>query len=271
MSLTTHRIEREDPQIAELLLTGPGRGNAMGPEFWTEFRDSVEQLSADPALRCLIVRGAGENFCYGLDLAATGQQLGLLLGEAAQGRNRIVGEAKKMQAAFNALADSRLPVIVAVHGWCIGAGVELCAAADFRLASSDARFALREVKVGIVPDLGGIQRLPYLIGEGWARQMALTGDELDAATAARIGLVTEVYADPQALLDGARALAKRICANPPMVVSAIKRVMADRMDAAVSAGNHAAAVQNGMLMQSEDFAEAMRAFMERREPKFQGR
>ncbi len=271
MATATHRVDRDHEHIAEIVLTGPGHGNAMGPDFWTEFRLSVEALSAEADLRCLIVRGDGKNFCFGLDLAATGQQLGPLLAEGAVGRNRIVSEATSMQQAFNALAHSRLPVIVAVHGWCIGAGLELCAAADFRIASADARFALREVKVGIVPDLGGIQRLPFLIGEGWTRLLALTGDEMDAAQAAKVGLLTEIFADADQLLTGARTLAQRLAANPPLVVAAIKKVMNDRMEASVNAGNHAAAVQNGMLMQSEDFAEAMRAFMERREPKFQGR
>lgn len=271
MNPTTHRIERNQPHVAELVLTGPGRGNAMGPDFWAEFGTSVAALNDDAELRCLIVRGDGDNFCYGLDLAATGQQLGPLLGEAAVGRNKVISAAEKMQQAFNALADGRLPVIAAVHGWCIGAGLELCAAADFRIASADAKFTLREVKVGIVPDLGGIQRLPFLIGEGWTRMLALTGDEIDATRAASIGLVTEVVESTAALIELAHQLAGKIAANPPMVVSAIKQVMTDRMRASVAAGNHAAAVQNGLLMQSEDFGEAMRAFMERREPKFQGR
>ena len=271
MNPTTHRIEHNHPHQAELVLTGPGRGNAMGPDFWTEFTASVEALNADSELRCLIVRGDGDNFCYGLDLAATGQQFGTLLGQAAVGRTLVITEAEKMQRAFNALADGRLPVIAAVHGWCIGAGVELCAAADFRIASEDAKFALREVKVGIVPDLGGIQRLPFLIGEGWTRMLALTGDEVDAQRAANIGLITELTDGPEALIERARELAGKITANPPLVVSAIKKVMTDRISASIGAGNHAAAVQNGLLMQSEDFGEAMRAFMERREPTFHGR
>lgn len=265
------RIDQPDPEIAELVLLGPSRGNAMGPDFWRELPQALAQLEADPALRVLIVRGSGEHFSYGLDLAATGAALGPLLGDGARGRAAIVEEARRMEAGFGALARSRLPVIAAVDGWCIGAGVEMAAACDLRIASGRARFALREVKVGIVADLGGLQRLPYLVGESWARQLALTGEDIDAETAQRIGLVTHLYPDADSLLGAARSLASRIAANPPLVVAAIKRTMAARIEAQVQAGNLAAATHNGMLLQSEDFAEAVRAFMEKREARFHGR
>ncbi|GMU42098.1 MAG: enoyl-CoA hydratase [Xanthomonadales bacterium PRO6] len=265
------RIEKHSPGIAELVLLGPGRGNAMGPDFWRELPEAITTLEVDPELRAFIVRGSGEHFSYGLDLAAMGAELGTMLGDAARGRAAIVDQARRMEAGFGAIARSRLPAIAAIDGWCIGAGIEMIAACDLRLASRRARFALREVKVGIVSDLGGIARLPYLVGEGWTRQLALTGEEIDADTAQRMGLVTQLCPDAEALLGAARSLASRIAANPPMVVAAIKRTMSERIEAQVQAGNRAAAIQNGMLLQSEDFAEAVRAFMEKREARFQGR
>jgi enoyl-CoA hydratase len=256
---------------AELELRGSGRGNAMGPVFWDELPRAVAAAESNTAVRTLLIHGSGEHFCFGLDLPATAAVVGPLLQDGAPGRVGVIDEARRMQRGFDALAASRLPVIVAVQGWCIGAGVELCAAADLRLASADARFALREVKVGLVPDLGGIQRLPHLLGEGWARWLALTGDEIDAQRALNIGLLIEVLPDHAQLLTAARALAGRIAANPPLVVAAIKRVMAARIAPAVCEGNREAATMNGLLTQSEDFAEAMRAFMERREPQYRGR
>lgn len=265
------QLEAATGGVAELVLTGPGRGNAMGPDFWRELPLAVAELEADASLRALIVRGSGEHFSYGLDLPGMAQELSPLLNDGAAGRPAIVAQARRMQAGFDALAASRVAVIAAIDGWCIGAGIEMIAACDVRIAAAGARFALREVKVGIVPDLGGIQRLPHLIGEGWARQLALTGDEIDAATAARIGLVTELSEDAVTLLQRARAIAQRIAANPPLVVAGIKQVMNARHAAGVAHGNREAATLNGMLMQSEDFAEAMRAFMEKREPVFRGR
>lgn len=263
-------IERPQTGVAELILRGPGRGNAMGPDFWRELPLAVAALDADASLRALIVRGAGEHYSFGLDLPGMAAAIGPLLGDGAPGRRAVVRQAAQMQAGFDALAASRLPVIAAVDGWCIGAGIEMIAACDLRIASTRARFALREVKVGIVPDLGGIQRLPHLIGEGWTRQLALTGADIDAGTAARIGLVTEIRA-PEQLQAAAIQLATQLAANPPLVVASIKQCMVQRLEAGVRQGNLAAATENGLLMQSEDFAEAMRAFMERREPRFQGR
>ncbi len=265
------RIDRRDGGIAELVLLGPARGNAMGPDFWRELPAAVAELQADAALRCLIVRGEGEHFSYGLDLPGMGAELGALLGDGAAGRAAIIAQARRMVAGFDALAGGRLPVIAAIDGWCIGAGIELIAACDIRIATAAARFALREVKVGMVADLGGIQRLPYLVGEGWARELALTGDDIDAATAQRIGLVSRLAADGTDLLATARDLAARIAANPPLVVAGIRQVMNARIAGAVADGNREAATLNGMLMQSEDFAEAMRAFMEKRAPVFRGR
>ncbi|PIV34228.1 MAG: enoyl-CoA hydratase [Lysobacterales bacterium CG02_land_8_20_14_3_00_62_12] len=257
--------------VAELTLIGPGRGNAMGPDFWRELPSAVAALEADPALRVIVLRGSGEHFSYGLDLPGMAQEMSALLNDGAAGRAAIIAQARRMQSGFDALAEGRLPVVAAIDGWCIGAGIEMVAAADLRIASKQARFALREVKVGIVPDLGGIQRLPALVGEGWARQLALTGDEIDADTAARIGLVTELADDGAALLLRARALAASIAANPPLVVAGIKQVMNAARAASVAHGNREAATLNGLLMQSEDFAEAMRAFMEKRAPVFRGR
>jgi enoyl-CoA hydratase len=265
------QIHRSAADFAEIELIGPGRGNAMGPDFWRELPTAMAELDADPELRALIVYGNGEHFSYGLDLPAMAAEIGAMLGDGARGRRAVIDQAARMQAGFGAIASSRLPVIAAIDGWCIGAGIEMAAACDLRLASSRARFALREVKVGIVADLGGIQRLPLIVGEGWARQIALTGEDFDADSALRMGLVTQLLADRDTLLQSARSLASRIAANPPLVVAGIKRVMGERIEAQVHAGNVAAATQNGLLLQSEDFAEAMRAFMEKREPKFRGR
>jgi enoyl-CoA hydratase len=265
------RIDRNNSDIAELVLLGPGRGNAMGPDFWRELPIAVSELDADRSLRAVIVQGSGEHFTYGLDLPAMAGELGSMLGDGAPGREAVIEHALRMHQGFAAIANSRLPFIAAVDGWCIGAGIEMIAACDVRLVSQSARFALREVKVGIVSDLGGIQRLPHIIGEGWARQLALTGEDFDAEQALRMGLTTRICADQAALLDAARAMAAQIAANPPLVVAGVKRTMNERIQADVLAGNRAAATLNGLLLQSEDFAEAMRAFMEKRPARFRGR
>jgi enoyl-CoA hydratase len=265
------RIDASNAPVATLTLLGPGRGNAMGPDFWRELPAAVAAVDASAEIRALIVRGSGEHFSYGLDLPAMAMEIGPLLNDGARGRVEIPALAERMHRGFAALAASRLPVIAAIDGWCIGAGIEMIAACDIRIATKSAKFALREVKVGIVPDLGGTARLPHLIGEAWTRELALLGDDIDADTALRIGLVTHVVEDADALTREAQRLGERLAANPPLVVAGIKRTLNARIEADVARINRDAAIQNGLLMQSEDFAEAMRAFMERREPVFKGR
>lgn len=261
--------------VAEVLLLGPengkGKGNLMGPDFWRELPQVFAELSADPGVRAIVLRTDGPNFTYGLDLVGMGPTILPAMKPGLAGQHAIRDMGRAMQAAFGSIADGPKPVIAAVNGWCIGGGLEMIAACDIRLCSDDARFALREVKVGMVADLGGLQRLPYLIGEGHLRELALTGDEIDATRAKTIGLVNEVFADPAALTEAARALARRIAANPPQVLAGIRQVLNARTGPAVDASLKEALTLNTALMQSEDFREAIAAFMEKREPRYHGR
>ncbi|NNB91052.1 crotonase/enoyl-CoA hydratase family protein [Corallococcus exiguus] len=267
------RIEKADG-IAELVLTGPGKGNAMGPDFWREMPEALRALDADDDVRVLLVRGEGQNFTYGLDLMGMMESLGpLLTGESnlALERSRLLKLIGEMQQATEGMARCRKPVIAAVHGWCIGGGMDLIAACDFRYCSQEAKFSLREVKVGIVADLGALQRLPRIIGEGNTRELAYTGGDVDAARALRMGLVNEVFPSPEALLTEARATARRIADNPPLVVQGAKQVMEYCADKSIADGLRYVAVWNSAFLQSLDLTEAFSAFAERRPPKFQGR
>ena len=266
------RLEKTDG-IAEVILTGPGKGNAMGPDFWREMPDLFARLDGDEAVRAIIVRGAGEQFSYGLDLAA-------MMGNLAQPvdgtnlaaeRTAMLDMVLEMQQAFDRVEACRKPVIAAISGWCIGGGLDLIAACDVRLCSKEARFSLREVKVAIVADLGSLQRLPRIIGEGNTRELALTGKDIPATRALAMNLVNEVYETPEALLDAARRMAREIAANPPLVVQGIKRVMNYCADKSVKDGLEYVAVWNSAFLQSHDLGEAMAAFMERRPPRFKGR
>lgn len=147
----------------------------------------------------------------------------------------------------------------------------LIAACDFRLCSADARFSLREVKVAIVADLGSLQRLPSIIGEGHTRELALTGKDIDASRAERIGLVNEVFETPEALLAAAHETARQIAANPPIVAQGVKRVLEECRDKSVADGLRYVATWNAAFLQSHDLTEAFQSFLERRPPTFQGR
>lgn len=265
------RVERRG-HVAEVVLTGPGKGNAMGPDFWREMPELFAALDADDSVRCVVVRGEGKHFSFGLDLMAIMGDLGPhVMGEnlAAQ-RAKLLDLIGRMQKACDLVARCRKPVIAAVAGWCIGGGLDLAAACDVRVCSEDARFSLREVKLAIVADIGSLQRLPRIIGQGHTRLMAYTGGTVDAAQALQMGLVTKVLADPDALLVRARALADEIAANPPTVVQGIKQVMDYCEDKSTADGLRYVAVWNSAFLQSKDLAEAVQAFMERRPPVFTG-
>ncbi|MDP2342588.1 MAG: crotonase/enoyl-CoA hydratase family protein [Deltaproteobacteria bacterium] len=259
--------------IASVSLLGPGKGNAMGPAFWSECAGVFQALDVDDAVRVVVLRGSGKVFSYGLDLMAMAAELGPLLaaGAGPVERTRLLDVIQRMQGAPHSIFLCRKPVIAAVHGWCIGGGLDVAAACDVRMCSQGARFSLREVKVGMVADVGSLQRLPFIIGEGLTRELALSGRDIDAARALQIGLVSEVADDDDALFVRAMAAAAEIAANPPLVVQGIKRVMNARIAKDIEEGLRAVASWNAAFLGSEDLTEAMVAFAEKRTPVFQGR
>lgn len=264
-------VER-DGTVAEVVLKGPGKGNAMGPDFWREVPEVFDDLDRDDEVRAVIVRGSGDCFSYGLDLMAVMQDIGPhLTGEQlAKQRTRLLDLIGAYQRAFDAVEACRKPVVAAVHGWCVGGGVDLIAACDVRLCAADARFSVREVKLAIVADLGSLQRLPPIIGQGHTRELALTGKDIDAARAERIGLVNHVYTGPEELLVEARAMAREIGDNPPLTVQGIKQVMRFGEGKPVAEGLRYVAVWNSAFLQSKDLMEAIQAFAEKRPPTFRG-
>jgi enoyl-CoA hydratase len=267
------RLEKKEG-VVEVVLIGPGKGNAMGPDFWREAPEVFAALDRDDEARAIIVRGDGANFSYGLDLAAMMGDLGRHFGSGenlAAERTRLLDLVADMQKAFDNVAACRKPVIAAINGWCVGGGLDLIAACDVRLCAADARFSLREVKVAIVADLGSLQRLPRIIGEGATRELAFTGKDIAAARALQIGLVSEVHETRDGLIEAARKMAREIADNPPLVVQGIKRVMNYCADKSVADGLGYVAVWNSAFLQSVDLVEAMTAFRERRSPKFKGR
>jgi enoyl-CoA hydratase len=258
--------------IATVTLLGPSKGNAMGPDFWTECPQLFAQLDVDPDVRAVLLTGSGKHFTYGLDLAAMGGEFAPLMADKALAGPRTVFHdmIKRMQLATNAVADCRKPVVAAVHGWCIGGGLDLISAADIRYASADAKFSVREVKVAIVADMGSLARLPAIIGDGHLRELALTGKDIDAARAEKIGLVNDVFDDYDALLVGARATAAEIAGNPPLVVHGIKTVLDHSRSAAVDDSLRYVAAWNAAFLASNDLTEAITSVFEKRPADFSG-
>lgn len=258
--------------VAEVTLLGPGKGNAMGPDFWGECAPLFHELDGDDEVRAVVVVGSGKHFSFGLDLLGMAEALGpLLAGQpSTKQRRQFLDYVAELQGATNAVAACRKPVLAAVHGYCIGGGLDLAAACDVRLCAADAKFSIREVKLAIVADLGSLHRLPGIIGEGTTRDLAFTGRDMPAEEALRTGLVSQVLPDAEATLSATREMARAIAKNPPLTVQGIKRVMNQRVAADTAAGLEYVAAWNAAFLPSMDLAEAMQAFMEKRAPLFRG-
>jgi enoyl-CoA hydratase len=258
--------------VAQVTLLGPGKGNAMGPAFWNELPVVFRALDADPQVRAIVLTGSGKNFSYGLDLAAMGDTLGPMMADGALARPRADFHArlKTMQDSITAVADCRTPTIASVHGWCIGGGVDLISAVDIRYASADAKFSVREVKLAIVADVGSLARLPLILSDGHLRELALTGKDITAARAEKIGLVNDVFDDADAALAAARATAAEIAANPPLVVQGVKDVLDEQRTADVAASLRYVAAWNSAFLPSKDLTEGISAMFAKRPPEFTG-
>lgn len=259
--------------IAEVSLRAQGKASRMGPAFWAEMPALFAALDASEDVRVVVLRGEGESFSHGLDLAAMGPELASVIGPGSGARERakLYALIQRLQRAITAVAVCSKPVIAAIHGWCIGGGVDLAAACDIRICAADAKFSVREVRLAMVADVGTLARLPAIIGEGATRELALTGADIDASRALRLGLVSDVHATPDALWTAARAMAAQIAANPPLTVQGIKQVLNARSERAAAESLQTVAMWNAAQLPSQDLGEAMAAFVQRREPKFTGR
>jgi enoyl-CoA hydratase len=270
------RVERRGP-TAEVVLNRPDKLNAMPFELFYEIRDAFEAIEGDDAIRVAIVWAEGRMFTAGLDLTAA---MGPFLGAADGGNGakaslakknlRLYRTIKELQNCFTAIERCRKPSIAAVHGKCIGGGVDLVTACDIRLCTADASFSIYETKIAIVADVGTLQRITPIVGKGMAREMAFTGKFIGADRAQRCGLVNEVFADKNALLAGARSLAEEIAANSPLAVQGTKSVLNYSDEHSTDEGLEYVAQWNSSFFQSNDIVEALNAFSEKRPADFKG-
>ena len=270
---TTIRIDRHG-HVAEVVLNTPERLNAMSIKFFYEIKRAFRELDLDAEVRAVVLWAEGRLFTAGLDLkeAATGVLGGGTgTGGSLAARNYSVYRTiKDLQDCFTALVECRKPVIAAVHNKCIGGGLDLITACDVRLCSADASFSIYETKIAIVADVGTLQRITPIVGKGMAREMAFTGRFITAERALSCGLVNEVHADKGALLTAARAMAADIAANSPMAVQGVKAVLNYSEEHPTAEGLEYVAQWNSSFVQSNDVAEAVGAFLEKRQPNFRG-
>jgi enoyl-CoA hydratase len=259
--------------VATLWLDRPESRNALGSAFWRDLPLAAAVVAENSEVRVLVVGAKGPHFTVGLDLKEFGGHF--LSGEATTSKARANARAYKdvriMQDSVTSLARLAVPVIAAVHGYCIGGGIDIISACDIRLSSSTATFSVRETKVAIVADLGTLQRLPHIVSAGHVAELAFTGKDIDAARARDIGLVNSLHGESaEEVYAAALALAHEIAANSPLAVQGTKAVLAANEGRTVDEGLDFVARWNTMYLASNDLREAMTAFLERRPPVFRG-
>lgn len=249
-------------RVAVVTLSRADRLNAMDADVFRLLTEHARRAAADPDVRAVLVRGDGRSFSSGLDISLFGRQA------SENGVPQIDIEA--LQRAFTVYEECPKPTVAAVHGHCLGGGLQLAIACDVRIAATDAVFSAAEVRWGIIPDLGATQRLPRLIGLGRAKEMVLTGRNVTADEADRWGLVNRTC-EPDALLKEAMTLATQLAAGPPLAMAAAKRLTGSAMDRPVAEGLDREAQAQRTLLASQDFREAVTAGFEKRPAVYQGR
>ncbi len=266
-----YHVEKKPP-LAYVYLNRPGKMNAMHPPAWTESIPIFEDLDQDPKIRVIILSGKGACFSSGIDLPAMGSAMPELSNPKQSGSVKLslLKRIYAMQETNTVIERCRKPVIAAIHGYCIGGGLDMATACDIRLCSKDAQFSLREAAVAFVADVGVLQRIPLIVGQGIARELALTAKFIDAQRAKEILLVSEVFEDHDTLMKGAEAMAEEILGNSPLAVEATKNVLNYCVAKTTEEGLKYNASISANIIPSEDLLEAATALAQKRKPEFKG-
>jgi len=247
-----------DGNVALLRLNRPEARNALSPELMEQLAGELERLDPDPEVRCVVIAGSEKVFAAGADIKAMSE--------------RSFAEALRHPAAsfWRRLAAIKTPMIAAVSGYALGGGCELALACDMIVAAEGAQFGQPEINLGIIPGGGGTQRLARVLGKQRTMQLVLTGERFDAATALELGLVNKVVAGG-GWLEEAMALATTVAERPPIAARLAKQAVLVAEETALSPGLENERRLYELAMATEDRVEGMRAFLEKREPKFEGK
>ena len=255
--------------IAEVALNRPDQANAMNLPMWRELRAAFTWIDQTPEARVAVLSGGGKHFTSGIDLELLGG-IRAQIADVCDGRQRekLRRLILDMQDTLASLERCRKPVLAAIHGACVGGGVDLICACDMRYCSADAFFSVKEVDVGMTADVGTLQRLPRLIGEGMARELAYTARKVSGAEAQGIGLVNRCYASSGELQSGVMELARSIASKSPLAIRGSKEMIGYARDHSVADGLNYIATWNAAMLLSDDLGEAIAAARAKRPPQF---
>lgn len=255
-------------KVVHVELNRPDKLNAMGADFWEEISEIFAWIEQEDAVRAVVMSGAGKHFCAGIDLAYLGSVAGLLGKDPGRNARVLREQIKRLQAALHAVDQCSKPVLAAIHGYCIGGAVDLVSACDMRYCSDDAQFSIKEIDLGMAADVGTLQRLPHLIGDGILRELAYTGRFVGASEAERIGLVNRTYVSREEMLGAVLELAQEIAGKSPLAVRGTKQMIRYMRSHSVEDGLEYVAIWNAAMLQSEDLRKAIAAQMTKVTPEF---
>ena len=260
--------------VAHLQMCRPDELNTMTAEFWSELPELVSEIDRSASARAIVISSTGKHFSAGMDLSVFAGQSSLLgdpkVSEVGRQRAYLSQVVQKLQGSFSALESARMPVLVAIQGGCIGGAIDMVTAADMRYATADAFFCVHEINIGMTADVGTLQRLPKIIPEGVAREMAFTGDRMPAERAREVGLVNQIFDDHESLVSGVLEIAARIASKSPLAIWGTKEMINFTRDHSVDDSlRHIAMWQSGMF-QPGDMMEEFAAKAEKRPASFEG-
>ncbi|TAE00079.1 MAG: crotonase/enoyl-CoA hydratase family protein [Bacteroidetes bacterium] len=266
----TRFLVKTEQHIAHVSINRADKANAFDLQTWADMKQIFQDLDNNPEVRVIVLSAEGKHFCSGIDLTvlmSLQQQLtSTCNGRKAEQLRKFILD---LQATVNAIEDCKKPVLAAIHGGCIGGGVDIILACDMRYCSEDAFFCVKEIEMGMVADLGTLQRLPKIIASGIAREMAFTGRNVGGKEAEKIGLVNNCYADKELMLENVKKIAESIASYSPLSVRGTKEMLNYTRDHSVADGLNYIATWNAGMLISADLTEAMQAKMQKRSTKFE--
>ena len=260
-------VESED-NVTHLRMSRPDELNTLCREFWSELPEIVREIDASASARAIVISSTGRHFTAGLDLGMLAGAIVEQKAEAGRTRASLRELVLHLQDSISCLEQARMPVLAAIQGGCVGGGVDLATACDMRYCTEDSWFCIQEINVGLTADVGTLQRLPKIVPDGLARELAYTGRRMPATRAREIGLVNEVYADQETMLEAVTQTAREIAERSPLAIWGTKEMLNYTRDHSVAESlNHIATWQSGMF-QNQDIVEAFESKREGRSPAY---
>jgi len=254
--------------VAHLQLNRPERLNTMTPAFFPAVRDAVRRLGDAGATRAMVISSTGKHFSAGMSLDVfAGSELALA---ATTPRERLAFQEslRRLIDCFSALDEACFPIVCAIQGGCIGGALDLATACDIRVCSADAFFTVQEISIGMAADLGVLQRLPKIVPQGVAREMAYTGERLGAERALAVGLVNAVLPDAAAATERALALARTIAAKSPLAIAGTKLAINHARDHSTASALQQMTLLQSAIFDTGEMATAIAAWKEKRSAEF---